>query len=73
MSLAEVRELLAGWTAVANSAMLSPNRLHLFHTWDFTPPAILGAKPVRATFDNGRLLIWGEPTDDKTGGASGTA
>jgi hypothetical protein len=61
MSPDEVRQLLKGWTARVADGILSADRLHLFHTWDFVPRSGSPFKALRATFDNGKLLIWGEP------------
>jgi len=60
MSFDEVRQRLARWRYQAASAVMSPDRLHLFHTWDFTPPSGSNEKPLRITFDNGTLVVWGE-------------
>jgi hypothetical protein len=69
MSLEQVQQSLVGWKSQVASAMLSRDRLHLFHTWDFTPPPGSDFKTQRMTFDNGKLLIWGEPAaleEDRT-------
>ena len=63
MTIDDVRRLLRGWREVLPSAVLSPDKIHLFYTIDFTPPASAGQRPLRTTFDNGRLFIWGEPAD----------
>ena len=64
MTMDEVRALLVGWRmGVAHTALLSPDRTHLYQTLDVSPPKNSDRKPVRMTFDNGRLLFWGEPTD----------
>ena len=61
MSLAEVRALLGGWTESPPTADLSPEKTHLYYTADFIPPPHVDSGPWRLTFDNGRLLAWGEP------------
>ena len=63
MSLDEVRTLLRGWHEELPSAVLSPDRTHLFYTITFTPPRDRQSFTLRLTFDNGRLFIWGEPAD----------
>lgn len=63
MSLEAVQQVLNGWKSHVCNAMLSTDRLHLFHTRDFLPPPNSPHKPQRMTFDNGKLLIWGEPAD----------
>lgn len=60
MSFDEVREKLVKWRYHAVNALMSPDRLHVYHTWDFTPPASINEAPLRMTFDNGNLLIVGE-------------
>ena len=67
MRLEEVRAILKGWRETMPSAFLSPDRTHLFHTVDFNPPAGGAERIVRTTFDNGRLLHWGDPADPHTG------
>jgi hypothetical protein len=61
MAMEEVRTLLPGWRESLPSAVLSPDRTHLFYTVDFTPPKTSTDRALRLTFDNGRLMIWGEP------------
>lgn len=63
MTIDEVRGVLRGWREVLPSAVLSPDKTHLFYTIDFSPPTNAGGRPLRATFDNGKLFIWGEPAD----------
>ena len=75
MSLEAVQQILSGWKSQVCNAMLSADRLHLFRTWDFLPPPNSPFKPQRMTFDNGKLLIWGEPADveEDKGGKSMSA
>lgn len=62
MTLEEVRSLLPSWRKGKESgAILSPDKTHLFFTVDFDPPPRSAERPVRMTFDNGRLIFWGEP------------
>ena len=61
MSFEEVRKTLKHWKHEPAGAVMSPDRHRLYHTWDFTPPEQCPDQPLRITFDNGRLLIWGEP------------
>ena len=61
MTFDEVCRTLKGWRYQAESAVMSVDKLHLFNIWDFTPPAATHARPLRITFDNGKLLMWGEP------------
>jgi hypothetical protein len=61
ISLEQVRKLLVGWKADAANAIISTDHLHLFNTWDFTPPPESHSKPQRMIFDNGRLITWGDP------------
>jgi hypothetical protein len=63
MSMDEVRELLRRWRESLPSAVLSPDKTHLFYTVEFTPPAGSPGLPLRLTFDNGKLFVWGEPAD----------
>ena len=67
MMLEQVRALLKGWREAMPSAFLSPDRTHLYHTVDFNPPLGSGERVVRMTFDNGRLIHWGDPADPGTG------
>lgn len=68
----DVRKLLRGWRESLPGAVLSPDKTHLFYTVDFTPPPKTGS-PMRLTFDNGKLLIWGEPADPNLTGDQGPA
>jgi hypothetical protein len=61
MTLEQVRQSLAGWRAQVANAMISTDHLHLFHTWDFTPPPQSDWKTVRMIFDNGKLMLWDDP------------
>ena len=67
MPMDDVRKLLHGWRETLPSAVLSPDRTHLFYTIDFRPPFDSDERRMRLTFDNGKLMIWGEPADPKTG------
>jgi hypothetical protein len=62
MPMDEVRQLLRGWRESLPSAFLSPDKTHLFYTIEFAAPSN-GGRPIRLTFDNGKLLIWGEASD----------
>ena len=66
MTMDEVRRALPGWRESLPSAVLSPDRTHLFYTLDFKRP-YPGTGSLRLTFDNGRLLIWGEPAEPGLG------
>jgi hypothetical protein len=72
MTLEEVRRSLTGWRkGKENTAILSPDKTHLFFTVDFTPPPGASEPTIRMTFDNGRLIFWGEPAKhDEPGGRS---
>ena len=63
MRLEEVRKVLKGWHESMPSAYISPDSTHLFYTVDFNPPVGSAEGKLRATFDNGRLLFWGDPAD----------
>lgn len=67
LPLNEVRTLLRGWKEALPSAVLSPDKTHLFYTIDFRPPANSTERRLRLTFDNGKLFIWGEPADPDIG------
>ena len=73
LALEEVRTLLRGWREALPSAVLSPDRTHLFYTIDFRPPASAAGRPLRLTFDNGKLFIWGEPADPQADGGQSPA
>jgi len=73
MSLEEVQRQLRRWRWQVNNVILSADRRHLFHTWDFTPPRGPPHKSLRMTFDNGQLLLWGDPADEKPERSSQTA
>lgn len=66
MSVGEVRSLLKGWSELPSSAGLSPDKTHLYYTVEFMPQADQPQVPLRVTFDNGKLLVWGYPTDAPT-------
>jgi len=59
----DVRKLLRGWRESLPSAFLSPDKTHLFYTVEFIAPNMKDDRPLRLTFDNGKLLIWGEASD----------
>ena len=66
MSLEQARQVLRGWRD-------HPGRLiGSIHICDFTRREGPGST-LRLTFENGRLLIWGKPSDDRgdTSGAGG--
>ena len=75
MTLEEVRQSLTGWRmGNENGAILSPDKTHLFFTVDFSPPFGASEPTIRMTFDNGRLIFWGEPAKpDEPGGKSNAA
>jgi hypothetical protein len=73
MSMDDVRTLLRGWRESLPCAVLSPDKTHLFYTVDFTPPPNVGSSAMRLTFDNGKLLIWGEPADPNLASGHGPA
>ena len=64
LTMEEVRRLLRGWHESLPGAVLSPDKTHLFYTVDFAPPPSASTRAMRLTFDNGKLLIWGEPADE---------
>jgi len=70
MTLEQVKAALKGWRDEMPSAYLSTDRTHLFYTVDFIPPKGSGEDRVRMTFDNGRLLYWGDPADPADSGSS---
>lgn len=72
MMLEQVRALLKGWRESMPSAFLSPDRTHLYYTVDFKAPIGSGEGVVRMTFDNGRLMHWGEPADLDSGSTNVT-
>lgn len=63
MTLEQVKSALKNWRDEMPSAYLSSDRTHLFYTVDFLPPLGSMEGRVRMTFDNGRLLHWGDPAD----------
>ena len=67
MTVDEVRRLLHGWREALPSAVLSRDKTHLFYTFDLAPPPGIAGPPLRLTFDNGRLLLWGEPVEPSAG------
>ena len=74
MSLAEARNLLKGWTESPPAADHSPDKTRLYYTADFIPPSYFAARALRLTFDNGKLLVWGESAavnDQPRRGAAG--
>jgi hypothetical protein len=75
MSLAEVRVVLRGWhESPPSSAALSPESTHLFFTVEFFRSTDQTTDALRLTFDNGKLLVWGdsaEPGKQDRRGATG--
>ena len=69
MTVEDVRKLLRGWREALPSALLSPDKTHLYYTIDFVPQKA-AAKLLRLTFDNGKLIIWGEPANAADPGAA---
>lgn len=63
LPMEETRKLLRGWRESLPSAFLSPDKTHLYCTIEFLSPPGKGGRPLRLTFDNGKLLIWGEASD----------
>ena len=59
--MAEVRALLAGWKDHPIRAAVVPGESGYFSLWDFVPPEALGASPIRLTFEDDRLVLWGTP------------
>lgn len=59
MCFDEVCRALEGWRHQSAGAIISFDKLHLFHSWDFAPPDGRGEQPLRITFDNSKLVIWG--------------
>lgn len=73
MTIEAVRRVLRGWREALPSAVLSIDKTHLFYTIEFTPPPPATGTPLRLTFDNGKLLIWGEPADPQLDSDDDTA
>jgi len=70
MSIDEVRSLLNGWRMSAPvSSILPPDKTHVFYTLDCTPTKGTGGA-IRITFDNGKILFWGEPAEPDPAEAS---
>lgn len=63
MAVEDARKQLRGWCEATPSAFLSPDKTHLYYTVEFRPPNLNDERPLRLTFDNGKLLIWGESAD----------
>ena len=42
-----------------------PGKGVYFSLWDFIPPVGSKASPIRMTFEDDRLLIWGEPATQR--------
>jgi hypothetical protein len=61
MSLEQARALLRGWTA---SPKLMTAATQVLSQWDFLPPDG-GADPLRLTFGDGKLLLWGTPAGEQ--------
>ena len=62
LSLEAVRSLLAGWRDHPARATQSEDRTRYYAVWDFTPPEGSDAPPLRLTFENERLILWGKPS-----------
>ena len=63
LSLVEAKALLLGWEDHPIRATGSGNEL--FVLWDFTPPEWVDASPLRLTFKNDQLIVWGAPADSR--------
>jgi hypothetical protein len=64
LSLEAVRCLLAGWKDHPARATKSPDNRY-YSVWDFTPPEGSDASPLRLTFENEKLIFWGEPSNSR--------
>jgi hypothetical protein len=56
-----VRRLLPEWQAEPLVATFSDDRRSFVTIWDFIPPPGSDADPMRLTFINYELEIWGSP------------
>ena len=65
LSLEAVRSLLAGWKDHPARATESADRAKLYAVWDFTPPQGSDAPPLRLTFENEKLILWGQPSTSR--------
>jgi hypothetical protein len=64
LSLDAVRKLLEGWKEhPVQVAKVYDGNPDVYSTWDFTPPSDLEEEPVRMTFANDELMVWGAPRD----------
>jgi hypothetical protein len=63
LSLEQVRLLLPGWKDVPRQMVKPQDSPNLYHTWDFIPPLDSGLSPIRMTFDNDKLVVWGEAAE----------
>ena len=59
-----MRLLLPGWQAEPIVATFSDDRKTFLTVWDFAPPAGSEAGPLRLTFINYELDVWGEPSGE---------
>lgn len=73
MTLQEVKHLLRGWREEIPRAVLSPEKTRLYYTAHFVPPAGSTEGTLRMTFDNGKLLLWGDPADSMPDASSESA
>ncbi len=60
LTLSQVRALLDGWTDHPIRGAGMPGKGAYFSLWDFVPPN--GSNPIRLTFEDDRLIFWGEPS-----------
>jgi hypothetical protein len=63
LSVGAVRRLLPGWHADPLVATFSDDRKSFLTVWDFTPPPESDADPIRLTFVNYELEVWGSPVN----------
>ena len=63
LSLAEVRAVLTDWTDHPICATGGRLNVPFCALWDFTPPAGSTDFPIRLTFVDDRLMLWGERTN----------
>ena len=65
LNLEQVRRVLAGWTDHPIRGASMPGKGVYFSLWDFVPPSGANVSTIRLTFGDDRLLLWGEPSNNR--------